>query len=896
MQETKFRILKYVSLIVLIFLAMDVFIQYQLYQRYRNAQMLSVYHQTAVIRAQLEKEVNSNLLLIKGLADYVSYRPELRKSELDRYCQGIFFRSKLIKKIEVAPDYVVEYVYPLEGNESVLGFDYRLSPVQWEQVKKVYDSGKLVVSGPLDFVQGGNALIGRAPVYVRSNEYFWGIVSGVIDVDLLFEKDGINKISDLDVAIRDVDDKGSVGAVFYGNPDIFDQHNKAVTMQIILSSGSWQIAAIPKGGWGVIPPDSFLLHGVMLLLVMIISFSIYKVIIKSNEVEIVKSSLSEAQSIAHLGNWSMDLSSGKIWWSDETYRIFGIQDEEYQPSVEGFFELVHPSDRKEIREIYLKSMKAGRAYALDHRIIRPDGMVRYVSEQGRFTYDDEGNPIRSYGTVHDITERKLMEQELRESKTRFDHVTKKLSRKFIFFSHTIKGEFLRLSEGFLYLGYGSAEYGIGKRWTDLFDFKPESLANAMEKNQLVISGEANSVEYEIEFTTPDGEERCMSVFGYMAYDFELKENIFEGVAIDITERKEREDRLKILTRAIENAPVSVVITGMDGDITYVNPYFCKETGYAKEEAIGQNPRILESGEHDSEFYKDMWGTISNGETWRGEIINKKKDGSFYWESASISPVYSSKGEIVSYVAVKEDISDQKELERLKADVDLIMRHDLKTPLNGIIGLPGLLLMDDNLSDQQRELLKTIENSGKNMLHMIDMSLDMFKMETGKYEYYPLQVDVMNVARQVVDNSKSNLSARKVNVDILVDGKHDFVEKLFVWGEERLIYSLLSGVLTNAIEASSSGEDVLIEFKREDGVCIEICNKGVVPKSVRDSFFQKYVTFGKDSGTGLGTYSAKLMADAMFYGLEMQTSDELNETKIIITIPTERPDRMDDFNG
>lgn len=890
MRKTQITILKYIAVVICLFLVLDVFIQYQLYQRYRNDQKVSVYHQTSALRARIEKEVNSSLLLIQGLADYVSYRPEINKNNLDNYCQAMLFKSELFKNVGVAPDYVISYVYPFEENKEIIGLDYRLLPDQWEQVKSVYETREMVVAGPFNMVQGGNVLIGRAPVYVRSDEYFWGIVSAVIDMDILFENAELNKISELQIAVRGVDGKGADGAVFWGNPQLFDADNNTVIMPVSLSSGSWELATMPVGGWGINPPGSIILHAILFLLAFSISFSIYKTITKNSEVEMVKINLSEAQSIAHLGNWSMDLLSGKIWWSNETYNIFGVVQGEYTPSKIGFFtRLIHPKDRGIVREIYLQAMESGKAYSLDHRIVRPDGEVRHVSERGRFCYDDEGRPIRSYGTIHDITDRKLMETELRESKNRFDHVTNKLSRKFVFFSHTIDGEFIRLSEGITHLGYGSSEIGLGRRWTQLFDFNPESIAIAEENNARLLTGELESTEFEMKFTTPDGQERCVSVYAYLAYDFELEENVFEGVVLDITERKAWEERFKILTRAIENAPVSVVITDTDGAITYVNPYFCKKTGYSKVEVLGENPRLLKSGEHDYLFYKEMWDTIVRGHTWRGEIINKKKDGTFYWESASISPIYNERNETVSFVAVKEDISDQKDLERLKSDVDLIMRHDLKTPLNGIIGLPGLLRMDDNLTEQQHELLKTIENSGKNMLHMIDMSLDMFKMETGKYEYSPLNVDIISVAKQVVDNCRSKISAQKVEVEMLSSKNGNAAEEIFVWGEERLIYSLLSGLLTNAIEASLSGKKIIIEFKQNGNTEIFVKNSGVVPEPIRERFFHKYVTHGKNSGTGLGTYSAKLMADAMHYDIQMQTSDERNETVISIKIPKKRPE-------
>ncbi len=651
--------------------------------------------------------------------------------------------------------------------------------------------------------------------------------------------------------------KGLQEKSFFGKPELFDPEKKAVLMPVTLPLGAWQMAMVPAKGWGTVPPNSILIHGFMVLLIFSVSFGTYKIIHKNIEVEEAKTKLSEAQSIARLGNWSLDINTGEIWWSDETYNLFGVEKGSYRPSQKGFFKLVHPDDRRSVSNTYLDSIKSGEPYTFDHRIVRPDGEVRYVTEQGRIEYNDEGKAIRSLGTIMDITERKIAENELLETKIRFDHITNKLSNKFIFFSHTIYGEFISLSEGFEMLGYGPPENGIGRRWTDVINIHPDSLALAMENNEKVISGDKETAEYELSFFTSDGQERIMAVFGYMTFNYARDEYLYEGVAIDITERKAKEGKLKVLTRAIENAPVSVVITDTEGTINYVNPYFSSETGFSREEVLGANPRVLKSGEHDDSFYKEMWDTISGGDTWRGELVNKKKDGTLYWESASISPVYNTKGAIVSYVAVKQEISDKKELERLKNDVDLIMRHDLKTPLNGIIGLPALLLMDDNYTDEQISLIKVIEESGKNMLHMIDMSLDMFKMETGKYEYHPRQIDIISIARQVISHSGSRLSARKVSVDLSINGELiSDNSHLIVWGEERLIYSLFSGLLTNAIEASPPDGRVSIKLTESDPAVIVFSNKGVVPQQIRENFFEKYVTVGKSYGNwSLGhTYS------------------------------------------
>ncbi|MBF0387259.1 MAG: PAS domain S-box protein [Candidatus Omnitrophica bacterium] len=135
-----------------------------------------------------------------------------------------------------------------------------------------------------------------------------------------------------------------------------------------------------------------------------------------------------------------------------------------------------------------------------------------------------------------------------------------------------------------------------------------------------------------------------------------------GIMRDITERKVVEERLRTLTRAIEQSPSSIVITDTKGAIEYVNPHFIEVTGYTAEEARGNNPRVLKSGEMPPEGYRQLWETLAAGRVWRGEFHNKKKNGELYWEDASITPVRNEKGETTHYVAVKEDITERKAAE------------------------------------------------------------------------------------------------------------------------------------------------------------------------------------------------------------------------------------------
>ena len=199
--------------------------------------------------------------------------------------------------------------------------------------------------------------------------------------------------------------------------------------------------------------------------------------------------------------------------------------------------------------------------------------------------------------------------------------------------------------------------------------------------------------------------------------------------------------LQKLSRAVEQSPSSVVITDMEGRIEYVNSKFEQVTGFTREEAIGDNPRVLKSGEQSPEFYKTMWDTIKAGREWRGEFCNRKKNGELYWEAASISPVRSPDGDVTHFVAVKEDITERRrvaeELRQAKEAADAAsqakseflanMSHELRTPLNSVIGFTNVLLKDKDqkLTEADRTYLERILGNGKHLLDLINDILDLF---------------------------------------------------------------------------------------------------------------------------------------------------------------------------
>ncbi len=445
---------------------------------------------------------------------------------------------------------------------------------------------------------------------------------------------------------------------------------------------------------------------------------------------------------------------------------------------------------------------------------------------------------------------------------------------------------------FLYLS-ARAEHILGHSLED-FDAQPSLFTDLLHPDDrdyvLQESREAArklkdySLEYRIVRT--EGSELWIRDEGHIIYDRQGSPEVVQGILFDITLEKQEESEYRTLIRAVEQSPNVIVVTDSWAQIEYVNPVFEEVTGYSSDEALGQNPRILKSGIHGKDYYRQMWRTLLNKEVWRGEICNVRKDGTLYWEDISISPVTGPGDRTTHYIAIKRDITDRKELERMREEVDRISRHDLKTPLGGIIGLPQLLMEEGNLNDRQIEYAKMIEESGRKMLTLINRSVELFKIEQGTYEYTPEKIDVVRIMRQAVADNEKIIRSKKMSVECNLSC--DGTESMYAQGEEMLTYTMFGNLLTNALEASAQESSVEVAFAEEPAeggpsgngwIRIAISNEGSVPEEIKEHFFEKYVTQGKRNGTGIGTYSAKMNAEVQGGSIGVE-SDKSHTTVIV----------------
>ena len=200
---------------------------------------------------------------------------------------------------------------------------------------------------------------------------------------------------------------------------------------------------------------------------------------------------------------------------------------------------------------------------------------------------------------------------------------------------------------------------------------------------------------------------------------------------------------------------------------------------------------------------------------------------------------------------------------LREDVDRIMRHDLKAPLNVIIGVPQFLVATGKLAPDQMDMLGMIEESGQRMLQMINMTLDLMKMERGTYRLTAEGVDLIKVIKGTMRDIAGLARRKKVDLDLTINGQPDDGQsRAMIIGEWLLCQSLLSNLYKNAIEASPDETPIRTAITVGDSVELVLSNGGEVPPDMRDCFFDKYATSGKADGTGLGTYSARLICQTL----------------------------------
>ncbi len=407
---------------------------------------------------------------------------------------------------------------------------------------------------------------------------------------------------------------------------------------------------------------------------------------------------------------------------------------------------------------------------------------------------------------------------------------------------------------------------------------------------------------------PNGEPYYAEVRGYPLFDENGQVMHMVEYSVDITARKQAEAKIRQLQKAVEHAATGVVITDPNGVFQYVNPAFERVTGYTREEVLGKTPNLLKSGKHPPEFYRELWETIESGRVWQGEMINRRKDGSLYWEFQTIAPVISN-GVITHYVAVKQDITQRKQMEEelrlakeeaeqasaLKGRLLANVSHDMRTPLGGIIGFAEMLKegVFGEISEAQREPLEAIVKSAGQLAGFIEGMLLRSELESGKLRlnervFAPADLFASITSHMQLAEQKGLTFKAEVDPDLPAE----------LYGDPYWLEHILINLVDNAIKYTAEGW-VAARLRREgaDRWALEVEDSGMgIPQEMHEYIFEAFEQVesgpGKQiEGVGLGLSIVQQLVTSLGGEIHLQ-SQPGKGSKFTVTFPLRQPPTED----
>lgn len=378
--------------------ATGIFAEYQNRVLHRQSLRADVSEQLGLIRARLEGNINANIQLVRGLVAVIATEPDIDQQRFSRIAESLFEDHSQLRNIAAAPDLVVSLLYPIEGNEKALGLDYRTNESQREAALRAVETGDLVLAGPVNLLQGGKGFIGRFPVYVETetgDQSLWGIVSAVVDVDSLYADSGLyDDELPIEIAIAGKDALSSDSTVFFGSPELFEY--EPVISDVTLPSGSWRIAAIPRGGWAQTPPNVWQMRslifigGLLVILPIFIAGLLYDQRLthlrqlRRSEDQLKKLSrrLRLALDTSRIGVWELNLATQQLTWDDRMRELYGIAEGGEVKAYGVWLNALHKDDRERAEKEFQGASEAGRTYKSEFRVVSPDGSTRWIRAIG----------------------------------------------------------------------------------------------------------------------------------------------------------------------------------------------------------------------------------------------------------------------------------------------------------------------------------------------------------------------------------------------------------------------------------------------------------------------------------------------------------------------------------
>jgi PAS domain S-box-containing protein len=407
---------------------------------------------------------------------------------------------------------------------------------------------------------------------------------------------------------------------------------------------------------------------------------------------------------------------------------------------------------------------------------------------------------------------------------------------------------------------------------------------------------------------------------------------------DLTKQVKTDEKIKQLNKELEtrlqqtqtevsdykhalDESAIVAITDQKGIIKHVNNNFCKISKYSKEELIGQDHRIINSGYHSKEFIRNLWVTIANGKIWRGELRNKAKDGTIYWVDTTIVPFLNEEAKPYQYLAIRSDITQrklaeeqllkinedlenkvkertleltyalekEKELNEMKSRFVSIASHEFRTPLSAILSSTSLVdhYINPDQEEKRKKHIDRIKSSVRNLTSILDDFLSLEKLEQGKVEAHSSEFNLKEFIDDVIDEMDGMVKRKQQKVNFNYDGDEE------VYQDKKILRNVLLNLLSNAVKYSPEGKEIHVSTVVKDGkVSVAIRDEGIgIPADAQKNMFDKFFRAKNATniqGTGLGLNIVKRYVE-LLDGTISFTSKENIGTSFTVEFPKNKKD-------
>jgi PAS domain S-box-containing protein len=495
---------------------------------------------------------------------------------------------------------------------------------------------------------------------------------------------------------------------------------------------------------------------------------------------------------------------------------------------------------------------------------------------------EDGTVLGLVCTSTDISQLKRVEAELRDQMT--------LTRLLIeenpnaMFLKDTQGRYVTVNDAWLDMVGVTREQAIGRTVLELFPER-ESQRYHDEDMRLIAAGGGAS-EMESRRTGPDGKPQWVIIRKNVLRRSDGMVAGLVGTNTDITRLKQYEqaleDKTKFIGDVVEALPISVAMRDTEGRYVLVNRTWERYFGVRREDALGKRRREFPGWTRDASRLNDIdeieridQALLSGTYEDQGEEVHRQ--GRYYVIRRTL--ITDAAGKAVGVLSAGLDTTERHAMEqalkdsvRLREEVERMSRHDLKTPLNSVIAVSRLLREGLRLEAEDRELLGIVERAGYRILNMVNLSLDLFRMEQASYTFRPQAVDLAALARKVIADLEGQAASKNVAIRVVQPAP------ALARAEELLCYSMLANLIKNAVEAEPEDGIVTVTLEASgEHAFARVHNSGEVSPEVRLRFFDKYATAGKSAGLGLGTYSARLMARVQEGDITLETSAQAGTT-------------------